>query len=105
MVEELVCVRPALILPPSSILSLEGDLWTKNQYLSVDMGDTGDCIEFPGLYNCSDRHSSQNFCCVRCCVTFVVSLFASEMSLVSFDRSPNKHSEVAGTVATLHNAA
>lgn len=63
-VEGLVHVRPALILPPSSILSLEGGLWTKNHFLSVDMGGTGDCLEFLGLYDCSDGHSSQNFCCV-----------------------------------------
>lgn len=34
-----------------------------------------------------------------------MSLFASEMSLVSFDRSPNKYLEVTGTVAVLRNAA
>ena len=39
VVEELVCVRPALIPPPSSILSLEGGLQTKSHFLSVDMGE------------------------------------------------------------------
>lgn len=106
--EGLDCVRPALIRPPSLILPLEGGLWTKNHFLSVDMGGNSNCLEFPGLYNCNDSHSSQNFRCVQCYVAgpnFLVSLFASEMYLVSFDRSPNKYSEVAGTVATLHNVA
>lgn len=35
----------------------------------------------------------------------MVSLFASEMSLVSFDRSPNKYLEVTGIVAALGDAA
>ena len=52
--EGLGCVRPALIRPPSLILSLEGGLWKKNHFLSVDMGGTSDCLEFPGLHNCSD---------------------------------------------------
>ena len=68
MAEGLVCVRPALIRPPSLILSLEGGLWTKNHFLSVDMGETGDCLEFPGLHNCCDGHLSHNFRCMQCCV-------------------------------------
>ena len=88
MVEGLVSIRPALILPPSSILSLEGGLWTKHHFLSVDIGGTGDCLEFLGLYDCSDGHSSQNLRVVLRCGgrTLLVSLFASDMSLVSFDR-------------------
>lgn len=68
MAEGLGCVRPALVCPPSLILSLEGGFYTKNHFLSVDMGGSGDCLEFPGLYNCSNGHLSQNFGCVLYCV-------------------------------------
>ena len=87
MVERLVCAKPALIIPPSLISSLEGGLWTRKHFLSVDMGGTGDCLELLGLYDYSDSHSSQNFRCVQCCKgrTFLVSLFGSDTFLVSFD--------------------
>lgn len=67
VVEGLVCAKPALIVTTSLISSLEDGLWTRKHFLSIDMGGTGDCLTFLGLYDYSDGHSSQNFHCVQCC--------------------------------------
>ena len=84
------------VSPPFFTSIMEDGLWIKNHSSTAGMAGNDD---FRGEL----MLNFLNF--LWCCgLTFLASLLASEISLVSLDKSRNKYSEVGGTVVLLQRA-
>ena len=89
--EGLVRAKLALIPPLSLSSILRAAFLQKNHSFAVYMGEICDILEPPEYFDETGVHSSQNSRHVQCCVAGV-ELVCFEISLVNFDRSPNKYS-------------